>query len=73
MEQTILIFACLMLIVGCLTIATTSIGIECYNYTGMNPGDRRTGNMWFMGITLFFAILLTMASFPAFYMAFTMD
>ena len=72
MENTILIFALIMLVTGVLTIATTSIGLECYTYTGMDKDGRRVGNMWFMGVTLFFAILLTLAAFPAFYMAFTM-
>jgi hypothetical protein len=72
METTILIFALIMLVTGILTIATTSIGLECYTYTGMNKGDNRTGNMWFMAVTLFCAILLTLAAFPAFYMGFTM-
>ncbi len=69
MDKIILIFAVLMLLTGILTIATSSIGIECYNYTGVN---KCTGNMVFMGLTLFCAIVLTIASFPAFYMAITM-
>lgn len=69
MDITILIFAVLMLLTGVLTIASSSIGIECYNYTGLN---KCAGNMVFLGLTLFCAIILTIAAFPAFYMAFTM-
>ncbi len=71
-EMVIFIFAVLMLLTGILTIATTSLGLECYNYSGMNKENRRVGNMWFLGVTLFLAIVLTIAAFPAFYKALTM-
>lgn len=72
METTILAFAIIMLVTGVLSIATASIGLECYIYTGMNKDDTRTEKLVYLGITLACAILLTIASIPAFYMGFTM-
>lgn len=70
-ETIIFIFAVLMLLTGVLTIATTSIGLECYVQTNMNKDGTRVSNMWYLGITLFLGVILTIASFPAFYKALT--
>ena len=70
MDKTIFIFAVIMLLSGVLTIATASIGMECYNYSGMV--NTKYGNYVFMGLNLGVGLIATLASFPAFYMAFTM-
>jgi hypothetical protein len=67
MNPSFLISASCMLVGGVFFIAANSIALECGNE---NPGyynDKRKDHKIFLIVTLVIAILLTLMSFPGFY------
>ena len=71
-NPTLLCIACIMFIASILGIATTALGIECYN-EHKTFKDARSQRFGFMTFNLVCAIFLLLASFVLLYMGFTAD
>lgn len=72
MDIRVFFIAFAMLFGAVFSIATSSIGIECYNSddTGTKQKDEKTGNFNFLVINLVSALMSLMSSFLGFYVAF---
>ena len=68
MDLTILCIGMIMLIAAICSVATSSIGIECYNAdTSKDLKEKKSSNYGFLVVNLICAITLIFAAFGAMY------